>query len=314
LGKKLKLLTIIMNQKKIEVSGLTFIQVDIFGYYLPTRTSIESVLAKISDKRNKRKICERSNELVDLHSQRFDIPDNFFDEWVCKVSYRVEKTDRDRKYNLDKKLILIMLYQACTARLDGRDVARNSFIQNWFEGIVGGFDHDTQKLRKILGNTLECFHSPSKPIEKYKNVRLEPLTSREKEYPEYVTARTQFELFCEQICLVAKYNSLMRSFMYEELQLMYEGFKLIEGIKVKTYINVCTKCNVHFESKKQPSIKICNSCKNRSAEQKKVSRRLDRGGWVCVGTGKCDGGCGYLKIKINTLSSCLKCYVKTVNG
>jgi hypothetical protein len=303
-----------MNQKKIEVSGLTFIQVDIFGCYLPTRTSIESVLAKISDKRNRRKICERSNELVDLHSERFDIPDSFFDEWVCKVSYRVEKTDRDRKCNLDKKLTVIMLYQACIAGLDGRGIARSSFIMNWFEGIVGGFDYDIQKLRKMLVNTLKCFHNRSKPIEKYKNVKLEPLTSREKEYPEYVTARTLFESFNEQICLIANYNSLMLSFEYQNLQLMYEGFKLAEGMKDKTYIIVCTKCNVHFESKKTPSIKICNSCKNRSAEQKKVSRRLNRGGWVCVGTGKCDGGCGSLKIKINTLGSCLKCYAKTVNG
>jgi hypothetical protein len=297
-----------MNEKTIEVSGLSFTQVDIFGCYLPTITSIESVLAKIPDKRNKRKICERSNELVELHSQRFDIPDSFFDDWVCGVSYRVEKTDLDRKYNLNKKMTVIMLYQACIAGLDGRGIARSRFVKNWFEGMLGGFDHDTQKLRKMMSNTLECFHNRSKPIDKYKNVKLEPLTSREKEYPEYVTARTLFESFNEQICLIAKYNSLMLFFEYQIYQLIYEGFKLTEGVKDKTCINVCTKCNVHFESKKRPSIKICNSCKNRSAEQKKASRRLDRGGWVPVGTGKCGGGCESPKIKINTSGSCLKCY------
>lgn len=303
-----------MNEKTIKISGLSFTQVDIFGCYFPTITSVESVLAKIPDKRNKRKACSRSNELVILHSQCLDIPDDFFSEWVCMVNYRVEKTDRDRKYNLNKKLTVIMLYQACIAGLDGRGIARNSFIKNWFEGMLGGFDHDTQKLRKMLGNTLECFHNCSKPIEKYKNVKLEPLTSREKEYPEYVIARMLFESFNEQICLILQYDPAMLSFEYQIYQLIYEGFKLTEGIKDKTCINVCTKCNVHFESKKKPSIKICNSCKNRSAEQKKVSRRLDRGGWVCVGTGKCDGGCGSLKIKINTSGSCLKCYRKTVNG
>ncbi|WP_373538759.1 hypothetical protein [Chamaesiphon sp.] len=298
-----------MNEKTIEVSGLYFTRANIFGCYLPTRTSIESVLVKIPDKRNKRKICERSNELVELHSQCLDIPDSFFDDWVCTIEYRVEKTDRDRKYNLDKKLTVIMLHQACIAGLDGRGIARNSFIKNWFEGMLGGFDHDTQKLRKMLGNTLECVHNRSKPIEKYKNVKLEPLTSREKECPEYVTARMLFESFQEQICLILQYNSLMLSFEYQIYQLIYEGFKLTEGIKDKTCINVCTKCNVHFESKKRPSIKICNPCKNRSAEQKKVSRRIDRGSWVPIGTGKCGGGCESLKIKINTFSSCLKCYI-----
>jgi hypothetical protein len=297
-----------MNQKTIEVSRLTFIQVDIFGCYLPTRTSIESVLAKISDKRNKRKICERSNELVELHSQRFDIPNDFFNEWVCKVSYRVEKTDLDRIYNLDKKSTIITLYQAYIAGLDSKGIAQSIFTMSWFEGMVGGFHHDIQKMRKMLGNMLECTHNRSKPIEKYADAKLEPLTSREKEYPDYVTSRMLFESFNKQICLIAAYNPRMLFLQYQDYQTIYENLKLREGIEGKTCINVCTKCNVHFESKKKPSIKICNSCKNRSAEQKKVSRRLDRGGWVCVGTGKCDGGCGSPKIKINTSGSCLECY------
>lgn len=296
-----------MNSKTIEVCGLSFTQVDIFGCYLPTHSSIESVLVKIPDKRNKRKICERSNELVMLFSPRYDIPDSFFDDWVCRVNFRVEKTDRNRKYNLAKKITLIMLYQACIAGLDGGSIAQNRFVKSWFEGMLGGFDHDTQKLRKMMGNMLECLHNRSKPIEKYKNVKLEPLTLREKEYPEYVTARMLFESSYEQIDLMVNYNSLMLSLEYQSCQFMYEGFKLTEGIKDKTCINVCTKCNVHFESKKIPSIKICNSCKNRSAEQKKASRRLDRDGWVSIGTGKCGGGCESLKIKINTFGSCLKC-------
>lgn len=297
-----------MNEKTIEVSGLSFTQVDIFGCYLPTTTSIESVLAKIPDKRNKRKICKRSNELVEIHSQCFDIPDSLFDDYVCGVSYRVEKTDQDRMDNINKKMTVIMLYQACIAGLDGRGIARNSFVKKWFEGMLGGFDHDIQKLRKMLGNTLECFHNRSKPIEKYKDVKLEPLTPQQKECPEYVTARMLFESFQEQICLISKYNSMMLSFEYQIYQLIYESLKLAEGIKDKTCVNVCTKCNVHFKSKKMPKIKICNSCKNRSAEQKKASRRLDRGGWVPVGTGKCGGDCGSLKIKINTSGNCLKCY------
>jgi hypothetical protein len=297
-----------MNEKTIEVSGLSFTQVDIFGCYLPTTTSIESVLSKIPDKRNKRKACSRSNELVILHSQCLDIPDDFFNEWVCKVNCRVEKTDQDRKYNLNKKLKVIMLYQACIAGLDGRGIAQNSFVKNWFEGMLGGFDHDTQKLRKMMGNMLECFHNRSKPIEKYKNAKLEPLTSREKEYQEYVTARMLFESFYEQIYLIADYNSLMLFLEYQSYQIMYEGFKLTEAIKDKTYINVCTKCNVHFESKKQPSIKICNSCKNRSAEQKKVSRRKPRNSWVSDESGACKYKCDSAKKLLDKSSTCEGCY------
>lgn len=107
---------------------------------------------------------------------------------------------------------------------------------------------------------------------------------------------------------MANYDGRMVAFLYQDYQIMYENFKLTEDIKGKICINVCTNCRLHFESKKMPKIKICNSCKNRSAEEKKVSRRIDRGGWVSVGTGKCGGGCGSLKIKINTFSSCLKCY------
>jgi hypothetical protein len=297
-----------MNQKTIEVSRLTFIQVDIFGCYLPTRTSIESVLAKLSDKRNKRKICGRSNELVVLHSQYFDIPDSYFDDYGCEVTFRGEKTNEDSVYNLKKISIMITADQCKLAGLNARGMAQTIFVKSWFEGMVGGFDYDVQKMRKMVGNMLECTHNNSKFIEKYADVKLEPLTSREKEYPEYVAARVLFESFYTQICLRARYDKRMWFLLYQDHQIIYEILQRSEDIKDKTCINVCLNCRIPFESKQMPSVKICNSCKNRSAEQKKVSRRLDRGGWVRVGTGKCDGGCGSPKIKINTSGSCLECY------
>jgi hypothetical protein len=297
-----------MNEKTIEVSGLSFTQVDIFGCYLPTRTSIESVLAKIPDKRNKRKICERSNKLAILHSRRFDIPDSFFDDWVYRMSFKVEETSKNRLHDLYKKSEIIMFHQCELAGLNPRWMAQSMFVMAWFDGMIGCDVPNNQAMRKVMGNMLKRTHSRSKSIAKHADVKLKRLTSREKEYPEYAIAIAMQDSFFDRTCLIAIYDVRMLRLSYNKIQITYEIFKILEGLKDKTCINVCADCRLHFESKKQPSIKICNSCKNRSVKQKKASRRLDRDGWVSVGTGKCGGGCESLKIKINTLGSCLKCY------
>jgi hypothetical protein len=297
-----------MLQRTIEVYGLNFTQVDIFGCYLPLRTSIESVLDKITDKRNKRKICEHANKLTILHSQEFDIPHNFQHEYICKVGFRVKLTNENHIYNLKKKSLIIMGYQCALANCKFDYLAQSRFTVKWFEGVVGGFDHDIQKMRKISGHWLRCIRGQCKYFEEYADLKPEPPSKRINEYPEYIVANTIGELFNARIHEIAHYDKRMCVLLYEELQIMNEVFQRIEKIEGKICTTVCTKCYMPFTSKQVSSLKVCSSCQNKRREEKKVNRRIDRKGWEFDRVGICDGGCGSSKINTNTYGSCLKCY------
>jgi hypothetical protein len=297
-----------MLQKEIEIQELTFIQVNIFGCYLPSNTAIKSVLDRISDKRNKAKICKHSNHIVIAHSQRFDMPVNYQYVDTCKIRFRVVHTDDDIIYNLRKVSSMIMAHQCVLSGCDFNFLAQNLFTVNWFEGVCGGFDLDIQRLERMSGHWLGCIRDRGKSMEKYASLKPELPSQRMSQHSEYMVARAINESFNTKIFEVARYDNRMRGLLYEDLQIMHDVFRRTAGIKDKTIITVCTECNLPFESKQMPCVKICKLCNSKQKEKKDASRRIPRRGWMFEKTGFCTE-CADEK-RIDEHSLCWKCYQK----
>jgi hypothetical protein len=62
--------------QKTEIKGHFFIQVDVFGCYLPSHASIEYALSQFKNRKRKEEFCNRSNSVVREFSPSYDIPMN----------------------------------------------------------------------------------------------------------------------------------------------------------------------------------------------------------------------------------------------
>lgn len=298
-----------MLQTEIKVGRLTFIQVNIFGCYLPSHASIESVLDQIHDIRIKRKICDLSNSWVIRYGEMYNLPIDLQYAYVCNVKFKVEHTDAERLCNLYKQSSIIMAYQCELAGYKFNELAQNDFTVSWFERLVGTFNHDVQKYRKISGCMLKCVRDNSKSFEKYVALKLEHPNQRLIKHPEYMKSKTVAESFNNRIHEVARYDKRMLYLLHNDIQIMHKAFGMIEKSNDKDYTIPCVKCHAPFTSKQMSSSKICDSCQKKLNKRKKVSRRIDRKGWVFDRCGICDGGCGSPRIRINKSKSCLSCYL-----
>jgi hypothetical protein len=297
-----------MRQKTIDVHGLSFIQVDILGCYLPTRTAIESVLDEIRDKRNKKKICEHFNRMTIAHGQRFDIPIDYQSCYTCEISFRVEHTDEDIIYNLNKILSMIMATQCTLSGYDFNLLAQNLFTVNWFEGVLGGYNFNIQELYRMTGSWLKEAKNPSKNTGKYENLEIQPPSQRKSKYSDYIVARVVNESFNDLVFEQARYDKRMRYLIYEELSIGEELFRVLKNNKDKIAVTVCMSCYMPFEGEQIPSVKICSKCQGERQKEKGASRRQPRYGWEFDRRGNCEECAN--KRKIDEPGFCLKCHQK----
>jgi hypothetical protein len=292
-----------------EIQGLTFIQADIFGKPLPSRTSIESVLDKITDKRNKRKICDRSNSVVLFLHQKYNLPINLLSDHFHDSRLK-ELSGGKLSLNDIHKILLHITELQC--RLSGDDyylLVQNLFNVEWFELLFCDFNFDIQKIRKAMTSYLACAYGNGniETFDKYNNMKPEISSSNMIQYPEYMSARAYSHAFDSRICKIALYDVRMSIYMIFSVEIMNKVFKGIKQCKNTIHEVFCTECQTYFTSQRMPILKVCLPCQKKLREEKKMGRRIDRKGW------KFDrlGDCKYCenKRKINTCGSCLKCYL-----
>ena len=77
-----------MHIIEIKVQGHLFVQANICGCYLPSRTSIEFLLNKFKDKRNKGNFTNRANETTLVLANLYHLPIHLFDKDVYMKWYK----------------------------------------------------------------------------------------------------------------------------------------------------------------------------------------------------------------------------------
>ena len=296
-----------MLQIKIEIQGFSFIQADIYGCYLPSRASIESVLEKITDKRKKQKICTFSNRLVRNLSERWSIPSSLLDTACHIILFEYHYTGQISLEDLDKLRLNIVRSQCGLSGYSFDLVVQNDFVEAWFDSLVGDRNHNNQRLSRLSGQWLKSYCSNSRSIDKKtEEIKPEVISQRMMEYPEYVIFRNFTESFNYQIYQIAVCDKRMQILIANDIKIMNIWFALIEKAESITHWNYCNKCQTHFSSPKMPSSRTCDSCQKKLQKQKKESRRIYPKGEFYKG-GKCKGTCGSDRKRLNEPGYCRKC-------
>jgi hypothetical protein len=304
-----------MLQIETEIHRLSFSQVNIFGCYLPSRSSIESVLEQIRDHRKKRKICDRSNSQVPRLGRKYGLTIHQLEVSLSNAVLK-ERTGVGRSaseiYHDIGVGILYLTEKQC--RISGDDyflIVQNEFTVNWFECVVGDYGHDNQKFRKISDNILVHVYSKGakKLTNQYFGLKPEVPTPNMAKYPDYIFSKSYGQEFNTKVWKMINSNREIFHLAMAVVELCNKSFELTEQLKNIPLELFCPNCQTYFSAKRRPSLMICPACLAKQKAKQKLSRRIDRKGWVADRRGACDGGCGSPKIRINKLDSCLKCYL-----
>jgi hypothetical protein len=300
-----------MNHNDIEVQGFMFSQIDVLGEYLPSRTSIESVLSEIKDIRNKRKFLQCSNSVVMILNKSFNpqycqpeltnLDRNNYQTWVRGI---VTPTLPE----LNKMFLLNMEIMCEISGYDFALLIRSTFIVNWYHSIVGNFSGgDIQKVRKE-SKTLLLIINREKNIdslsEKQDNIDYSEL----EKYSDFAAANKYLYSFNKFIGEALEHDSGISIFNNEIFEIIHESAKIIEKRDKGVVVFFCKQCKTHSTVKQGNIPLLCKSCQNKKRDEKKASRRIPRFGWEFDRVGECIGGCGSDKIQINSKYICFGCH------
>jgi hypothetical protein len=327
LGQKIILSNIIMLQKTIEVHGLSFIQVDIFGHYLPFITSIEYVLSKYKDKRNKRTFCDASNFVVSNIIEMYSLPSEPFDRAKYEVWFKNIDWDNISMPDVNTSIIKITESQCKLVGCSFYRVLQSMIIIQWFGLLLSSSVSDRRELCRVMTAALRIFRdeNATNSDEKFaiQKTRLKPIYPNPMlvkchDYTEASNCLQEFEsrriAWEKQLCIntgranFIKSSMIMKADLIHEFELQNISYKPVKKHEDKKIIFSCQRCHVQSLVKQMPKSKICGSCQNKRRRERKESRKIDPCGWESDRIGRCKGGCGSAKIKINTSGSCLKCY------
>lgn len=306
-----------MLKIETEIQGLTFIQIDILGCYLPSHTSIEYALSRFNDKRRKQIFRDFSDRAVLHYAQRNDVPIHMFHD----TNYDIwDKTiDWSRMSELDLNQIFPIITKfACEITGDSfRKVIQSDFTISWFNHLLYNRQPDVQEIRKVTTNllrfprvphndTVKDFfkkHPNNKPIYQESNIC---------ECAEYIEALNY--IYMRDCRLREKAHCNLRAFSLLRIHVEFMKRKAEVAEKSRreiAFLVLCEKgCGAYFMKEQVNRTNTCNSCKKKSKEQKNASRRDDRRGWVFDQIGACDGDCVSLKKRIGESGLCWACYQK----
>lgn len=303
-----------MNHNDIEVQGLMFSQIDVLGEYLPSRTSIESVLAEVKDLRNKRKFLQHSNSVVMALNKSFNphhyqpeltnLDRNNYQQWFSGI---VDPTLPELN-----KMFLWNMERICKISNHDPDLLMQStFIVNWYHSLVGNFSGgDMQKIRKVW-TTLLLVSKGEKSIDSLSDKQESIDYSELEKYPDFTAANKYLSSFCEFVGEAIKSDIRILIFDNAILEIIRESAQIIEKHEKGLVVFFCKKCKTHSTVKQGNIPLLCRTCQNKKREQKKASRRIHRFGWKFDRVGECIGGCGSDKIQINSDGICWEhCYSK----
>jgi hypothetical protein len=315
LGQKIELLTIIMNEKTIEVSGLSFTQVDIFGCYLPSYSSIKYALSEFNGKTAKQGFCHYSNFIALHTAPKYEAAINYFDNHFDNAdrdeSSKHYDFDNISEADLDESFWILTRFASELCEYDLNRIAQSDFTKMWFESVLYELRIDIQKYRKISTAILKL-PSAIAVRDFCLDFKQTATNSNVNKCDEYINAKTFIAALENRILLMSLDDPNMFMLMQTRAEYMNKKYKIAEANQGEKFLDLCEKCQKYFPNKRTNRANICNSCKPKwkkeKKEQKKVSRRKVYKGFEPVKTGMCSGGCGFPKRKINESGTCKHCY------
>jgi len=295
-----------MLQRKTEIRGLTFNQVDIFGCCLPSSDSIESVLVQIRDKRKMRKVCEYSNKIVPILYMNYELPVDLLSATVDNIVTENYRTGEISLDDIDKVLLVITGLQCKLSGDNFESYMQEEFVVRWFEALLGDFNLDTKKMREIAASILK-HSSGNKQLGKKFGLEPEIPSKNMSNYPDYIKSKSHIQEFGRRISEISGYDVRMFLLIIASVKIMNEFFKISDRAITTTHKIFCSECQNYFTTNRRPVSKICGSCQKKSQEQKKVSRRRDvRKDFNGIGNCKeCEN-----KRNLNTDGICRSCHEK----
>jgi hypothetical protein len=150
LGQKIILSNIIMPLKTIEIHGLSFTQINIFGRYLPSIPSIEYVISKYEDKRNKRNFCVASNFVVTNVIETYNLPSEPFDRAKYEAWFENIDWDNISISDTNTSIIKVIESQCKLVGCSSYRVIQSMIVVQWFGLLLSSSVSDRRKFCRIV--------------------------------------------------------------------------------------------------------------------------------------------------------------------
>jgi hypothetical protein len=177
------------------VEGLIFAQTDVFGEYLPSRSSIEDVMSKIGNPnltKGQKRIAEQD---------------------FCTLSYTIV-TLLDKQINADiylsrgeigedleasRQFMSAIKQQAEMTEFSFWSLMQSIFVMEWYHYIAGNpSGGNLQKISQQTKSMLLIASGEKKPLE-FPQVTIHDDYSRLEEYPDFKSANEYFNLFTNKL-------------------------------------------------------------------------------------------------------------------
>jgi hypothetical protein len=292
-----------------EVQGLSFAQLCVYGEFFPSETSIESVLNRINDSRNRRKICDHSNNVVLRLAHKFGFMRYQSISWSEFLSHATRMNIDTKREDLERINVKALEIICRLSDQDFESLLQNAFVVNWFEATVGDRDSDIRQMIRFASFSQQSLvnrGASHSDYEKYQG--LNKATIHLSRYPDYIHAKLCWDEYDREVgsrVLVGDTEIII------VLDFLYKAFKIELEIVSKlknSFRFFCPECQKNQQVKKVPSIKVCASCLNKQRNKKKEERKLSRTGkWEHRQISKCFK-CESEEMSVDTHGICLKCY------
>jgi hypothetical protein len=325
------------------VEGLIFTQTDVFGKYLPSRSSIEDIMSRLENinrtddenRENKQRFCSLNYIAVVELDKSFNplrylselenknIVQNY-QEWLMHIEIRIDKPSF---------LELSVMYQRNLDRmcqLTGNDfncVIQDNFVIAWYGYLLGNSGHiGVQKIRKELTTLLKVAEG-RKALNNYKPIeKQDDYLFRLRDHKNLGLADKSFASFTDTVSSLAESNDEMFVLNMAQHQVMLRLAEIAEKLPNRSVPFLCRFCNNIsgiIRGGKTPA--SCGKCKNKysastSAKNRQTPSAINRKG-NCLSLPKANSGksticdsCGHRKVcyileKENFCKDCLRKHV-----
>jgi hypothetical protein len=283
------------------VEGLIFAQTDVFGTYLPSRSSIEDVMSRFENinrtddenRVNKQRFCSLNYTTVVELDKSFN-PTRYLTELEninIVLNYQEWLTNIETRKDKPAFLELSVMYQRNLDRicqLTGYDfccVIQDNFVIAWYGYLLGNSGHiGDQKFKRELEAILKVAEG-RKPISFYKPIeKRDDYCSRLADYKDLGLADKRFSEFTDAVSNLAESNDEIFILNMAQREVTLRLTEIAEEAPDRSVPFLCPFCNAISDiiRGKRPRAK-CEKCGNKysastSAKNRQTPSAINRKG------------------------------------
>lgn len=268
-----------MLEKTIKIQGLEFLQINVFGEYLPLFSSIESALVEIKDLRNKKKFQRLTNEFTAKSYDAYIFPINIFDAYSCLSWY--DSLDRENFSAIELRIMLCqnILEQCNIVGYDFCAWMQSSFTMTWFDFLRGNVGlGDIQNRRKIITTLLSIpdNNTLNKLIRKkfIPNKEIDSRKELSRLFDDYRKSVEYLDSFRKGLFESMKYEPALVYYVMAEFETEKQLLLMAEASPKMSGVLFCRQCKKRTVVEQGNTPILCNDCNKRKTEMD-TQRRLD---------------------------------------